>query len=1102
MADGIDDVLHASLLRAEALFKQAQNPKGLNELLASAQARLKARLEATKGATGNVRFTEAHMVVYSKQIELVTEYVTRRLGGMTAKESWNACQSSVKTTAADIATLDKLFTGIATPLKLYDAGVMAGIAKNTQNSLLVQHQTSVARYGQAMIGEFRSIMRDGLLTGTFTHKMVDDLVAHGGPGGLFQAKRYWAARIVRTEVAHAANASRLATIIEAQKDFPDMGKKILATFDTRTAQDSMWVHGQVRAPQDLFQDGAGRQYLRPPGRPNDRETIVPWRLSWPETEYARPVPPNELAQLAASKAPPGPARRLAITNAMGKAKGEQAKNAFPAAALVTKAVKGKVAKFQAAKAAEIQSTVVQMEADKLKAEANAKAAAEAAAEKLAKEKAAAEAQRQAVAAAYAKGYEARIQAEADAKARAEAATAEAQARVAKARKAALAKAASDMEAQILEMSFKDQHTEGWAALKAWAKSNPATFAHSYREYVKKGEPLSPKFFHTLAKSPSQAVASMGKFFGLKQPVKPPKPPKTPAVPAVPPAPPKPYVQPSVTYDLSQVTHTMTGDKWNDIFSATTNQKLGYILKVGDEWQVDPPQWLKDKGWDKLSWPAKQGPDLAQATHYALQVSYQIKNAAPAPAAVPKAAPSKPKVAAPALAPSLAAPPTERYAPPRKPKTVGTKAQEAYEALQTVQLPGWSAQWRMPERPVVSTAAPAKEIAARLKTSGAPGVAIDLDGGAVENHRVQAREYVREGQKYLELLFKTRGDDLASSMVAAGASSRGSWEFLSQRGSATVKTKTFRLESGGVRVELGREKGSGADELSALHNQVRVRVPVGNGGAEAAFGAATAELKRLGLDIENRPDEADRVTAARAKIMASLAPQDIANKVRAGMTNEQIGQVWKEAVKARPFLQEVEDTVEWREVAPGHLAPYSAALAKAAVEHGYTYLSHRVYDDDVMPKMFENGAGLLASNERHARGIFTTGMSTERDFETGGADGVFLRLRTVNPGTHSDENSGTFIEIDPSELGRLDAIFYNRDRYGNTGRDVRKTQHSVLDQGLSNLSDSNEWVPQTAVPVSAWRRIHSTYGRDKIIQQLRSAGLDEVNGVPLEKFVVK
>lgn len=313
------DVAHAADVVSLNTARGRRSARELLRLLEEADRDLSARLrdEAARqpgGATG--RFTGASAESYRQQIRVVREYVQNRLGGMTAEQAQAALADSVTRSTALLSNLDRAFTGVTRPLRIRQAAVMDRITNGTRASLLAQHATSVDRYGDAMIQQHERMIRAGLISGASQEEMVAALTGHGGPTGrvslaarvnadgtvirlieqeipegLFVRYRYWAERIVRTEVAHAYQEAHLQTLFEARReDFPDLQKKIMATFDSRTAPDSVAVHGQIRDLEDMFQDGAGRQYLRPPGRPNDRETVIPWRAGWPETEASRPMP--------------------------------------------------------------------------------------------------------------------------------------------------------------------------------------------------------------------------------------------------------------------------------------------------------------------------------------------------------------------------------------------------------------------------------------------------------------------------------------------------------------------------------------------------------------------------------------------------------------------------------------------------------------------------------------------------------------------------------------------------------------------------------------------------------------------------------------------
>lgn len=189
-------------------------------------------------------------------------------------------------------------TGTVRPLAIREALHMRTMA-------LDLHATSVDRYGARMIQIVRRELQAGIVRGATFHEMTDLLVGKKGPRGmvslaatvrpdgtvkrlveakinkgLFVERRGWAERIVRTEGMRSYNLGSNEEI-EAQKakNFVDLSRKIVATFDARTSEDSRRVHGQVRAVNEPFFDGV-RTYMIPPSRPNDRECVIPWRAAW------------------------------------------------------------------------------------------------------------------------------------------------------------------------------------------------------------------------------------------------------------------------------------------------------------------------------------------------------------------------------------------------------------------------------------------------------------------------------------------------------------------------------------------------------------------------------------------------------------------------------------------------------------------------------------------------------------------------------------------------------------------------------------------------------------------------------------------------------
>ena len=629
-----DAVLQDSLIRANLLLKDAPGDEVL-QLLERADKQLKKRLVGVTVGP-NMAFSDAQLATYSKQIDATIRYVKKRLLGITHNKAKFAISHSVKATAKEIAQLEEAFSGVATPLKLRQAATMDGIVQGTEGAMIPQRATSVDRYGDHMTRQFRTIMRDGMLQGASQGQMVDALVGHGGPKGpkvstsarvdpatgkvirlreenipegLFKRKKYWAERVVRTEVAHSQNEARLRTIDTAKEtDFPDMAKKILAMMDMRTAMDSIGVHGQVKGTDEMFQDGAGRQYLRPPARPNDRETIVPWRKSWDETPYSSPMPPKDVATLQAGNQLPGPAKQLQIQNATKSFEAQLDKKSKAAMANVHRMIGTAMAAKIAPAIAAQNVTAFKAAQATAKAQAKAGAAAAKAAEAKMVANATAKAQSAVTAAAKAKANVVLKMKEAKAKALAY------QKKLAAEAKAKLVKAAKEQQAFFKDVA-KKKAKKGLSPdtvlgpIEDLAKSDPVLFGELYNQVVKGGAGLSPKFFQGLGayyKVNSKAIA---KGMGIWKP-----------------APPKPkwakaYPEPKTDFDISGFTYKLEGGKWNDIFQGT--QKQGFVLKVGDEWVADPPEYLKAKGWEKLTWPANQK-NLPQATDYSLALSKEIK----------------------------------------------------------------------------------------------------------------------------------------------------------------------------------------------------------------------------------------------------------------------------------------------------------------------------------------------------------------------------------------------------------------------------------------------------------------------------------------------
>lgn len=232
--------------------------------------------------------------------------------------------------AAEVAaegTIDYLhrteeqFKGIGQPLALDEAAMYERAVNGAQSSILrrlassgepvagaedVPHAAKVGildRYGLNTIGYFEDVFQRGVLAKKSSEEMRAEIVEKSP--FLQQAPAHWASRIVRTELAGAANKANWESVREADDQLGDMVKIVSGVFDARTASDSYASHGQIRRPDEAFETWFGLMQ-HPPDRPNDRSLVVPHRISWPIPDYLKWRSQTEIAARWALEKRKGP----------------------------------------------------------------------------------------------------------------------------------------------------------------------------------------------------------------------------------------------------------------------------------------------------------------------------------------------------------------------------------------------------------------------------------------------------------------------------------------------------------------------------------------------------------------------------------------------------------------------------------------------------------------------------------------------------------------------------------------------------------------------------------------------------------------------------
>ena len=181
--------------------------------------------------------------------------------------------------AGYLTALDREFGGIVAPLEWDSIQWLRGYARPMMKTRLRIYEKSFKRYGAASVDAIENAIARKMLVGkswTEARPEVMDAVREAVGGQQWKVDR-----ILRTEISVAHNSVTMAALFEEDEPDDPMLKKLVATFDAVTAQDSRDLHGQTVPVRELFTDVvSGREFDHPPNRPNDREIVVGWRKSW------------------------------------------------------------------------------------------------------------------------------------------------------------------------------------------------------------------------------------------------------------------------------------------------------------------------------------------------------------------------------------------------------------------------------------------------------------------------------------------------------------------------------------------------------------------------------------------------------------------------------------------------------------------------------------------------------------------------------------------------------------------------------------------------------------------------------------------------------
>lgn len=269
----------------------------------------------------------------------------------------------------------------------------------------------------------------------------------------------------------------------------------------------------------------------------------------------------------------------------------------------------------------------------------------------------------------------------------------------------------------------------------------------------------------------------------------------------------------------------------------------------------------------------------------------------------------------------------------------------------------------------------------------------------------------------------------------------------------------------------------------------------------------------------------------------LVKVEVPSEMDPEATEQILGEILEKDLGIPDALGEVTEEAEreykmarykWQHVITGDLTPeqmdQAEKLHREEVFPGYTTLVERGKHEEYLGRYGEdiraihwlyNGSaksiyqiltqGLMCTTERYSRGVMIDGMSSTSDMYTGGADSVFTRIANKS---RREKMKGAVVVFKPEVFDRTDWYSYSYDKFGSTDDDSFAERLSP-DAIFAKLTDpngrylvKNEQMFRTGIGAGFIESIEvDSSSRDGIIAELRSMGLEEINGRPIEEVVI-
>lgn len=276
--------LHKKQLRG---IIELRGVRRMQKIYSESQVELANRLHAMEKAGRGQAFQAHHMRQVLLQVHAGVKEFEGKLGEHLASTGRLAVTLAPRHLTSMVKKLNEHFTGSSPVLQVDQAAVFQRMVKDVEPSLLNRYKRSTKLYGVPVVKKIREELSFALIQGQSVDEAIDRV---SGASGIFDGERWRVERIVRTELSYSYGVSNQRAMQELAKNVPKLQKRLVATIDSRTGEDSIELNGQTVDFDQPFvwevknskgvPTGKVVNYMQPPNRPNDREVVIPWQPGW------------------------------------------------------------------------------------------------------------------------------------------------------------------------------------------------------------------------------------------------------------------------------------------------------------------------------------------------------------------------------------------------------------------------------------------------------------------------------------------------------------------------------------------------------------------------------------------------------------------------------------------------------------------------------------------------------------------------------------------------------------------------------------------------------------------------------------------------------